>query len=385
MPAKILIVDDEPNVLRLIGYALQVEGYEIIVAKDGVEALTKVQMEQPDLVILDVMLPSLSGIDICQQLRSRSETTTLPIIMFSARVQVADKIEGFKAGADDYLTKPIAPDELVARVGALLERTERLRQASPVNQGKIFGVIGAKGGVGTTTVALNMASAWAMDNKRTIAVELRSNYGTFSAALKLTPAENLAGLRQLDLQHISRRDVANYLTKHQSGLQLLCGPQKITDYQPIEASQTEAILEKLASLADYVVLDLPTATDDMTRTALRHCDTILVTIEPDAICTTAARALLALLRSWGISNAAIKIIIINKRSLAMEPGALKAHLDCEIIGVVPPALDIYYAAQARGLSMVQFRPQDMVARQFIEITAGLTGPSEAVLVGSLAD
>ena len=376
MGAKILIVDDEPNVLRLIGYALQAEGYQIITAKNGIEAMTKVQAEQPDLVILDVMLPELSGIDICRQLRSRSETATLPIIMFSARIQIPDKVAGFKAGADEYLTKPIAPDELVIRVAALLERTKRLLQAGPGRHGKRLGFIGAKGGVGTTTMALNVASALVMEQKKAIALELRPNYGSFSAALRLMPTENLTGLVKLDKSRMTSRELSRYLTKHQSGLQLVFGPQKIADFQPIEADQAELIIEKLSALTDYLVIDLPAQDDAATQAALQQCDTVIVVAEPDAVCTTMAKSTLAMLRTWGISQADIKMVVVKKGSLNLEISALQSYLDCEIIGVIPPAFDLCHTAQAHGQPLVQFRPQDPTARQIIELAALLTGQKE---------
>ncbi|NVM57156.1 MAG: response regulator [Desulfobacterales bacterium] len=120
MSAKILIVDDESNLLRLIGYVLQVEGYEIVTAQSGMEAPNKIQTEKPDLIILDSTLPDISGLEICQRLRRNSYTADLPIIMLSAWVELSDKIRGLEAGADEYITKPVDPDELVARVGALL-------------------------------------------------------------------------------------------------------------------------------------------------------------------------------------------------------------------------------------------------------------------------
>ncbi len=128
MKSKNMIVDDEPNILRLIGYSLEAAGYEIVTAKTGAEALKVVALEQPDLIVLDVMLPDMSGMDVCQQLRKNPQTTDLPIIMLSARAQVADKVEGLKAGADEYATKPVDAEEMTARVAALLERREHLVQ-----------------------------------------------------------------------------------------------------------------------------------------------------------------------------------------------------------------------------------------------------------------
>src|SRR4030043_1919343 len=183
--AKILIVDDEPNVLRMVSYALYAEGFEVVVANNGNEALIKVLTEVPDLVILDVMLPDMSGAEVCAKLRKRQDTIDLPIIMLSALAQVSDKVRCLEAGADEYLTKPIAPEELLARIKALLARFRQMRRSLPKQPGKGLGFIGAKGGVGTTTVALNVASALVMQQNRVVAAEIRSSYGTFSTQMRL--------------------------------------------------------------------------------------------------------------------------------------------------------------------------------------------------------
>jgi pilus assembly protein CpaE len=232
MSTRILIVDDEPNLLRLIGYALEIEGYQVVVAQSGAEALSKVQAEQPDLMILDVMLPDMSGIEVCQQVRSKPEMINLPVIMLSARAQVPDKIAGLKAGADEYVTKPIDSDEMVARVAALLKRTDRLRHMQPSKCGKVVGFIGAKGGVGTTTVTLNVASVLARQ-KSVVAVELRSCYGTFGPQLGCNVGANLGDLLELDPERIDERTLSRALVNLPSGLGVLFGPQKADEFRDI--------------------------------------------------------------------------------------------------------------------------------------------------------
>ena len=122
MSGKILIVDDDPNALRLIGYSLQVEGYETVTAENGSEALMAVEREHPSLIILDVMMPDMSGLEVCRRLRSNPRTAHLPILMLSAKGKVEDRVTGLKAGGDDYVSKPVDPTELVARVEALTLR-----------------------------------------------------------------------------------------------------------------------------------------------------------------------------------------------------------------------------------------------------------------------
>jgi phosphate regulon transcriptional regulator PhoB len=120
---KILIVDDEPDLVELVSYNLKKEGFKVSTAPDGEEALEKVRKSAFDLIILDLMLPGIQGSELCRTLRSNPKTETLPIIMLTAKGEVADKIRGLETGADDYMTKPFSPKELVARVRAILRRT----------------------------------------------------------------------------------------------------------------------------------------------------------------------------------------------------------------------------------------------------------------------
>ena len=119
---KILVVDDERAVRESLRRALELEGYEIELAEDGREALERLEREdQPDAVILDVLMPGVDGLEVCRTLRSQG--SRLPVLMLTARTQVEDRVEGLDAGADDYLTKPFALEELLARVRALLRRS----------------------------------------------------------------------------------------------------------------------------------------------------------------------------------------------------------------------------------------------------------------------
>ena len=122
--AKILLVEDEKNIVKIITYNLEREGFQVSVARDGAEALEKARKETPDLVLLDLMLPKIDGMDVCRRLREDPKTARLPIIMVTAKTQETDRVLGLELGADDYLPKPFSPRELVARVRAVLRRSQ---------------------------------------------------------------------------------------------------------------------------------------------------------------------------------------------------------------------------------------------------------------------
>jgi two-component system phosphate regulon response regulator PhoB len=119
---SILVAEDESALMTLLRYNLEREGYRVLEAKDGEEAMLVAQEEKPDLVLLDWMLPQLSGIEVCRRLRGRQETRNVPIIMLTARGEESDRIRGLDTGADDYLTKPFSMTELLARLRAVMRR-----------------------------------------------------------------------------------------------------------------------------------------------------------------------------------------------------------------------------------------------------------------------
>jgi two-component system OmpR family response regulator len=133
--ARILVVDDEPKIVRLVRDYLEHGGFEVIVARDGREALMRVRTEHPDLVVLDLGLPALDGLDVTRTLRRDSE---VPLIMLTARDSETDKVLGLELGADDYLTKPFSPRELVARIRAVLRRRERSQAEQTIRVGELL-------------------------------------------------------------------------------------------------------------------------------------------------------------------------------------------------------------------------------------------------------
>jgi DNA-binding response OmpR family regulator len=128
----ILVVDDDVDIVRFIEMNLRLEGYRVLVATEGASALEMMAIDQPDLVLLDVMMPGVDGIEVMRQLRSDSRTSTLPVIMLTAKTMTADRVLGLAAGANDYIIKPFDTLELVARVRSTLRRTSEARAVSPL-------------------------------------------------------------------------------------------------------------------------------------------------------------------------------------------------------------------------------------------------------------
>jgi two-component system alkaline phosphatase synthesis response regulator PhoP len=125
MPKKILIIEDEKDILELLQLYLKREGYDVHIARDGEAGLRKASRERYDLILLDLMLPQVDGLEICRNLRSHPQTSQVPIIMITAKTEESDRIVGLEMGADDYITKPFSPREVLARVKAIFRRLEK--------------------------------------------------------------------------------------------------------------------------------------------------------------------------------------------------------------------------------------------------------------------
>jgi len=128
---KILVVEDERDILQLVKLYLEKEGYRVSTATTGTDGLKAARTEHPDLLVLDLMLPEMDGLEVCKRLRADQQTAALPVIMLTAKAEESDTIVGLELGADDYVTKPFSPKAFVARVKALLRRVDRSKEEAP--------------------------------------------------------------------------------------------------------------------------------------------------------------------------------------------------------------------------------------------------------------
>lgn len=368
MPAKILVADDDVMLQRLISNTLKLEHHEIIVATNGPQALEMARTENPDLMILDVMMPGLNGFDVCAALRKDPATMTLPVIMLSGLGQVQEKIMGLKAGADEYLTKPIDPRELLTRVEMLLARHQVLRQSAAAKVGRVYSVIGAKGGVGVTTLAVNLAAYMAQQGKAdVILLEFRPDFGTVAVQLNLRPELSLAALRQLEPVAITEQVVTRLLQPTPFNVRVLCGPQKAADFGPFTAAHAGALLSRLTAMADSVIVDLPPAADAATASILTSSDQIIVVLEPEITCVAAAVQRIAQISSYS-NTLEMRLVAINRQgTMLLSVREIESRLNRTLIGVIPPATDVIGVSVQYGDPLVLMQPSHAFAEHVQEI------------------
>jgi len=364
MRGKILVVDDDPSALRLISYTLRVEGYEVVTAENGSQALAAVAQEYPALVVLDVMMPGMSGLEVCHRLRASPHTAHMPILMLSAKGKVEDRVTGLRAGADDYVPKPVDPSELVARVEALMLRANR--SAPPRPRARVLAFLGAKGGVGTTTVAVNVALAMAQQGADVIVADLHPHLGTVCPLMGLDPPHSLAGLAEVEPASIHPRDIEGRLVRHVDGARVLTSRRDALSESQAElsAEHVEAILNGLSTMADVVVLDLPLDLTSVGRSALARCDMVALVTEADRIAVECARRQLALLRQAGIMGELVAVVVVNRSSpvSTMTPVELQRLLGVSKLAMVPQAREVCAEAVQRGVPLVVSQPDHLAVR-----------------------
>jgi pilus assembly protein CpaE len=378
MPAKILIVDDDLQSLKLIGLMLQRRGYTIDAARGGTQAVSKAEAEPPDLVILDVMMPDMDGLEVCRRLRANSKTSRIPIIMFTAKMLISDKVEGFQAGADDYLTKPIHPNELAAHVEAALQRSSQVQPPAPlVEAGQIVGFFGVKGGVGTTTLALNVAAALvnAPTPRRVILVDLQASAANIAVQLGLDPTEGLSSLLSYAPQDINPTLVGQNIVRHASGIQLLLSGQNLrTNLATLPLPQLTAIVNNLNQIGQLVLLDLGSTLDEGTFAALNLCQRIVLVLEPQRVAVTVAQNVITQLDRRGIPAQRLVIALINRTpgAVALDKRAIETTLHLPVSSLLPPAPEVASKAAEEATLIIQLQPGSLIADQFRSLAQRLT-------------
>ncbi len=376
MTQKILIIDDDIDTLKLVGIMLERKGFEILASTKGEKGLQLAKSELPDLVLLDIMIPDLDGYQIARELRSTPETESIPIIMFTAKSQVDDKVEGLEAGADAYITKPARPRELFAQVSSILKRApQRAAQPQVTSEGDgiLIGVIGAKGGLGLSTLATNLAiELHDQTEKNIVLTDFRPGQGTIGLELDMTNTEGFKRLLETDRDALLPSKVKDSLLIHQSGVKTL-----LSSYHPLDASYITkdkhflTIAKNLKKIADYAVIDLGPSLPPISNRVLPECTKIIICIEPSPDNITQTKALIENLINEGIGEGRFITVLINRQRSGVQLSWEQSEdlFSRNIDQIFTPVPELAYQAARNKIPMIKRSPDSMTGEQFKELTS----------------
>jgi len=381
MSEKILIIDDDLDTLRLVGLMLQRQGYQISAATNGQQGLDKAFDEDPDLILLDIMMPDMDGYEVTRRLRRNPSTMETPILMFTAKTQLDDKVIGFEVGANDYLTKPTHPSELQARVKTLLSRASDKKDATPPareeKHGYTIGVLGARGGLGATSVAVNMAaSLHARTHSEVLLAELLPGQGALALDLGVEGNRGLTDLLSIgNLNEITGEQVQECLVEHPSGLKLFLSSDRPRDMHLInQLANYEAIIKRLAGLARFLTLDMGVGLQPFAEKILPMCDEVVVVIEGNPNTVVHAKALITDIAALGIAKNCIRVVLNNRvrTDTQLPTSQVQAKLEHEILTTLTPAPELFAQATRMQTPAVLCQPESLTARQIVKVVDAVT-------------
>ena len=381
MAEKILIVDDDVDSLKLIGLMLKRHNYEVVVADAGQKALAKAEAEVPDLIILDVMMPDMNGLEVARRLRASDKTKDIPIIMFTAKTLIDDKVKGFEAGADDYLTKPTHPAELASRVKAILARKAAKKKGgaqspeSAAKKGLTLGVMGAKGGVGTTTLAINITTALINAGEQALIADFQLGNGSVSRMLG-TVSQSMA--RVLSAKKVDAALVEKELLVHQSGLRGLLSSSNPKEVQFLNAiEQAVTALDILREMGNPIVADLGTGLTALNLQLLPQLDKLIFVVEANSVALDIASDHLTEIDSLIGANR-VNVVVVNRSQSTLSWHDVENHLKREVKAIISAAPELAHQALENRQPMVSLQPNAMVSGQYVKLADEMKSRSRSV-------
>jgi pilus assembly protein CpaE len=376
MAEKILIIDDDVDTLRLVGLMLQRQGYEISAASNGTQGLAKALEERPDLILLDVMMPDMDGYEVARRLRKNPVTVSVPILMFTAKTQLDDKVAGFEVGADDYLTKPTHPTELQAHVKALLARSaqkdpHKIVTASQEHHGYVIGVLSARGGLGVSSLASNLAAGiYSRTQADVILAELTPGQGTIGSDFGYQNQKGLTELLQGTVVEITREKVESSLSPHNSGLKLLLASENPRDVTlTSQIKNYEALVARLSTLARFVILDLGNGLPAFVQKVLPMCNERFIVVEGVTGSIQHTKFLIDEITELKIDRKTINVVLNNRMRTEsqMSVAQVQEKLGHSIGATLTPAPEAFVQATRLLTPVVISQPTNMTSQQFLKI------------------
>ena len=367
---RILFVDDEEQIRKLLSTWLARHGYEVTVANDGWEALKAIRTKAPDLVITDVNMPNMNGLELTRRMRADHRTARIPVIMLSARKQADDVLTGYAEGADEYIPKPVEMAVLAAKVEVLIRRFATTRgEAVAKRGGNVVLFIHGKGGVGCTTLAVNAAVALAATTiYRVTLLDLNLEFGNAPMLMNLTSSRTLADLAENAHEQLDEATFLTYLEQDRSGVRVLAGSDVPERAELVTVPAVQQAIDHLQKQSDYVVIDAPASFSQQVLAALDVADAAVIVTSahlPSLKATKQAMEVLEKL-SYPVERT---VLVVNRTSAAGVEMDHVARFFNRKPDIVVPYTEACDDAADRGRPLTVLHPDSAASKVIRDLAA----------------
>ncbi|CAN5189842.1 hypothetical protein BH18CHL2_BH18CHL2_10670 [soil metagenome] len=369
----IIFADDEEQIRKLVSAFLQRRGYNVQLASDGMEAMRLVRDGLPHLVVTDVNMPYMTGLELTRRLREDHRTSRVPIIILSARKQAEDILSGYQVGADEYIPKPVEMAVLGAKIETLLRRTQASApQQATARQGKIVVFLHGKGGTGTTTLAVNLAVG--LHEKAAFSaalLDLNVEFPNAAMLLDLKPSQTLAEVGEGKVSDLDDAEFKKLVLEHASGVRLLTASEKPETAELVGLQAVQQSLDRLRAGHDYVIVDTPPTFSQLTLAAVDVADLVLIVTAPHLASLKAALDCLFVLAKLQYPREKT-LLVLNRTSIrGLEFEQVERFFGRRPDAVVPNS-PMFDDAADQGKPLVLAAPDSVGAASVRELTAKVT-------------
>ena len=367
---RILFVDDEEQIRKLLSTWLTRHGYEVTVANDGWEALKAVRAKAPDLVITDVNMPNMNGLELTRRLRADHRTARIPVIMLSARKQADDVLTGYAEGADEYIPKPVEMAVLAAKVEVLIRRFATTRgEAVAKRGGNVVLFVHGKGGVGCTTLAVNSAVALAATTiYRVTLLDLNLEFGNAPMLMNLTSSRTLADLAENAHEQLDDATFGTYLEQDRSGVRVLAGCDVPERAELVTVPAVQQAIDQLQKQSDYVVIDAPASFSQQVLAALDVADAAVIVTSAHLPSLKATKQALEVLEKLSYPRERT-VLVVNRTSSAGVEMDHVARFFNRKPDIVVPYTEACDDAADRGRPLTILHPDSAASKVIRDLAA----------------
>jgi MinD-like ATPase involved in chromosome partitioning or flagellar assembly/CheY-like chemotaxis protein len=380
MPAKILLIDSDAATLNWLKVKLEQENFSVATARSGNEGLAQIEQDQPDIIVLDIALADMDGLEVLRRVGADPRGTPPWMIVFSKKYQPQDIAAGFQAGANDFIGKrPGADVELIGKIRGHLAQMHARKPAPPpppppVN-GHIFSFCSSKGGSGVTSVCVNVAYALAQvqPEARILVVDMVFPFGTIASALAFDSRRTVARMTHEPAEEIERATVEKYISAPLKwGFRLLIGTSDPQEAGNLDATRIEPIFKTLRTMYDYILVDFGRTLSRISLPIIEISERVLFIVSPDITTVKGAKLMLNYLRSRDIAFE--RIFLINNRTVGRvwtTAEDIERELGLKVNAMIPYEVEYMTMATNDGVPFMAKFPEHAASAMFRQVAQKL--------------